>query len=171
MDSSEFVAHAILKVMEDDPSKIIQVRELSERMPHDENETIQEIMAEEAIHQMSVNMGHFPEMQTMDRSRVEQILTSEFTKRGWNMSDIGNDRINRITDLVHEHYEDGSGKIIGMDVVHIKDDLVFISQLVVSYPMQNIIHTETVKVEYKPLQSTNGHLMEFTLLSENDVTL
>jgi hypothetical protein len=83
MDASEFVAHAILKVMEDDPSKIIQVRELSEAMPHDEGETIQEIMAEEAIHQMSVNINVFPEMQTMDRSRVEQILMSEFTKRGW----------------------------------------------------------------------------------------
>jgi hypothetical protein len=87
------------------------------------------------------------------------------------MSDIGNDRINRITDLVHEHYAEGSGNIIGMNVVHVKDDLVFIAQLVVSYPTQNIVHTETVKVEYKPLQSMNGHLMDFNLLSENDVTL
>ena len=69
--------------MNDDPSKIIQVRELSEGMPIFGNETIYTAMSEEALELFRVNLEQFPELKTIDEMKVLDMLESTFERLGW----------------------------------------------------------------------------------------
>ena len=82
-ENEKFIHDCIIQVMNDDPSKIIEVRQLSEGMPMMEGETIHEIMSEEALHQFKVNVESFPELRTIDEDKVMRMLEKTFIEKGW----------------------------------------------------------------------------------------
>lgn len=83
ISDEQFIHDCIITVMQDDPSKIIEVRELSEGMPIMEGETTHEIMSEEALHQFKVNAESFPELKTIDEDKVMRMLEHTFIEKGW----------------------------------------------------------------------------------------
>jgi hypothetical protein len=86
---------------------------------------------------------------------------------------IVDERKSRIEEVIREHYEDKTAEEVFVTITHVANDLIYVVQLLVIYlgDDEYTIHTETVKVEYKPLVSTPGHLLAFTLLSEHDLDL
>jgi hypothetical protein len=83
VSDEQFIHDCIVTIMNDDPSKIIQVRELSEGMPIFGNETIYTAMSEEALELFRVNLEQFPELKTIDEMQVLDMLESTFERLGW----------------------------------------------------------------------------------------
>ena len=83
VSDEQFIHDCIITIMNDDPSKIIQVRELSEGMPIFGNETIYTAMSEEALELFRVNLEQFPELKTIDEMKVLDMLESTFERLGW----------------------------------------------------------------------------------------
>lgn len=83
MDNETFIANCIITVMQDDPSKIVMCRQAAEAMPMFDGETIQQIIAEEALHNFKVNAESFPELKVIDENKVLDLLEQHIKEAGW----------------------------------------------------------------------------------------
>lgn len=83
VSNEQFIHDCIVAVMNDDPSKIIQVRELSAGMPTFGNETIYTAMSEEALELFKINASQFPELALIDEDTVLDMLETTFERLGW----------------------------------------------------------------------------------------
>lgn len=79
----------------------------------------------------------------------------------------------RIVDIITENYEESMATLINIAVTHVLDDRVYIANVVTSWEGDDeyTVHTETIRVDRKPLNQTEGFLYTFTLLSEHDLDL
>lgn len=79
----------------------------------------------------------------------------------------------KILNVIREHYDEAPGTVISQDIRHIARDRTYLAYIVVAYESDAsyIVHTETVRVDFVPLEQTQGHYMKFELLSEHDLDL
>lgn len=90
METNKFIAHVIITVMDDDPSKIIESSDDAQSMIDagaSFGETRATLMAEYALSVFKAqNTVAFPELTTLteaDERAVENIIAEHITNKGW----------------------------------------------------------------------------------------